>query len=57
MKRYTNITLCPKCGDITERRCCNKDLIMYESKHIDFVDSLIPIIKEMNRCSDQSRTI
>jgi len=55
--KYTNITLCPECGSITERRCCNKNLILYESKHIDFIDSLIPLIKEMNRCSDHSRTI
>ena len=55
--KYNNITLCPDCGNITERRCCNKDLILYESKHIDFVDSLIPLIKEMNRCSDHLKTI
>ncbi len=54
--KYTNIALCPKCGNVTERRCCNEDLILYESTHIDFIDSLIPLIKEMNRCSDQSRT-
>ena len=45
---YTNITLCPQCGDITDKRCCNKDLILYESKHIDFIDSIVPLIKEMN---------
>ena len=53
--KYTNIALCPDCGHITERRCCDKDLILYESKHTDFIDSLIPLIKEMNRCSDRSR--
>jgi len=55
--KYTNIALCPSCGNITEKRCCDKDLILYESKHTDFIDSLIPLIKEMNRCSDHSKTI
>jgi len=47
--KYTNITICIECGNITERRCCNKDLILYESKHTNFVDSIIPLYKEMNR--------
>ena len=55
--KYTNITLCPECGSITERRCCDKDLILYESKHISFIDSLIPLIKEMDRCSDRLEII
>ena len=29
---YTNIAICPDCGDITEERCCDKDLILYESQ-------------------------
>jgi ATP-dependent helicase YprA (DUF1998 family) len=54
---YTNIALCPKCGDITERRCCNEDLILYESSNISFIDSIIPLYKEMNACLDQSKNI
>ena len=44
---YTNITLCPQCGDITNDKCCNEDLILYESQHETFIDSIIPLIKEM----------
>jgi hypothetical protein len=50
---YTNIALCPNCGDITETRCCDKDLILYESQHETFIDSIIPLYKEMNTCLDQ----
>ena len=45
---YTNITLCPQCGDITDDKCCNEDLILYESKHETFIDSIIPIYKELD---------
>jgi hypothetical protein len=55
--KYTNIALCPKCGDITDDKCCNANLILYESRHHDFIDSLIPLIKEMNKCSDQLEII
>jgi hypothetical protein len=50
---YTNIALCPNCGDITEERCCDKDLILYESQHETFIDSIVPLYKEMNTCLDQ----
>jgi len=46
--KYTNITICIECGNITDRRCCNKNLILYESTHKDFIDSIIPLYKEMN---------
>ena len=45
---YTNITLCPQCGDITDDKCCNEDLILYESQHETFIESIIPLIKEMS---------
>ena len=45
---YTNITLCPQCGNITDDKCCDEDLILYESQHETFIDSIIPLIKEMN---------
>ena len=45
---YTNITLCPQCGNITDDKCCNEDLILYESQHETFIDSIIPLIKEMS---------
>lgn len=54
---YTNIAICPDCGDITEERCCDKDLILYESQHESFLESIIPLIKEMDKCSDRSETI
>ena len=53
--KYTNITICIECGNITERRCCNKDLILYESKHTNFVDSIIPLYKEMNHVQTVQR--
>jgi len=56
MKKYTNIALCPECGKITERRCCNKDLILYESKHQSFIDSIIPLIEGIKTCSDRLET-
>jgi len=54
---YTNIAICPDCGDITEEPCCDKDLILYESQHESFLESIIPLIKEMDKCSDRSETI
>ena len=45
---YSNITLCPKCGDITEQRCCGENLILYESPNINFLESIIPLYEEMN---------
>ena len=45
---YTNIALCHKCGDITDDKCCNEDLILYESQHETFIDSIIPIYKELD---------
>ena len=47
--KYTNIVLCTKCGDITEEKCCNADLILYRSKHLNFIDSIIPLYREMNK--------
>ena len=44
---YTNIAICPDCGDITDEPCCDKDLILYESQHETFIESIIPLIKEM----------
>ena len=41
---YTNIALCPKCGHITDDKCCDEDLILYESKHESFIESLVPLI-------------
>ena len=45
---YTNITLCARCGDITEDKCCGEGLILYESPNVDFLESIIPLYKEMN---------
>ena len=54
--KYTNITLCLKCGLMTERKShinpkdntmCKSDLMLYESSHIDFIDSITPLIKEI----------
>ncbi len=45
---YTNIALCPKCGHITEDKCCEEDLILYESKHDTFIESIIPLIEHIN---------
>lgn len=56
MIKYTNIAICPECGTITERRCCNKDLILYESKHKSFIDSIIPLIEGIKTCSDRLET-
>ena len=42
--KYTNIALCPKCGHITDDKCCDKDLILYESQHESFIESLMPLI-------------
>ena len=48
LMKYTNIAICPDCGDITDEPCCDKDLILYESQHETFIQSLIPLIEEMN---------
>ena len=46
---YTNIAICPACGDVTDEKCCYQDLILYESKHEDFVESVIPLFREVYR--------
>ena len=48
-RKYQSITLCTKCGDITDEKCCDADLILYRSNHTTFIDSIIPLYKEMNR--------
>lgn len=55
--KYTTITVCTKCQNITNERCCSVDLVLYQSTHKDFIDSIIPLYKEMNRCSDHLETI
>ena len=44
---YTNITVCIECGDITDDKCCDADLILYESEHESFIESIIPLMKEI----------
>ena len=54
---YSNITLCPKCGDITEQRCCGENLILYESPNINFLESIIPLYEEMNNVQATQRLL
>ena len=54
--KYTSIALCPKCGNKTDDICCGVGLIVKESKHKDFLDSLIPLLGGIYKCSDRSKT-
>ena len=49
--KYTTITICTKCQNITNEKCCDANLVLYTSTHKDFIDSIIPLYKEMNRVS------
>ena len=52
---YTNIALCPQCGDITDDKCCDKDLILYESQNESFIESIIPLIKGIDNVQTNQR--